>query len=96
MCVLCGTMVLQSTFLLDQHSGGGMHAMLGTLPRMLVSSPVILFQLGSVIKGTLEKCVAFYLKNSSTLLHTLVSPSQVTTCAMRDGIFCQGGCQVLN
>ena len=36
MCVLCGTMVLCSTFLLDQYSGGGMHAMLGTLPRMLV------------------------------------------------------------
>jgi hypothetical protein len=52
MCVLCGTMVLRSTFLLDQHSGGGMHAMLGTLPIMLVLSPVILFQLGSVIKGT--------------------------------------------
>jgi hypothetical protein len=39
-----------------------MHAMLGTLPIMLVLSPVILFQLGSVIKGTSRKKCCFLLE----------------------------------
>ena len=53
--------------------------MLGILPRMLVLSPGILFQLGSIIIGKSRKNIAFDLKISSTLLCTVVSP-QVTAC----------------
>jgi hypothetical protein len=82
---------LRSTFLLDQHSGGGMHAMLGTLPIMLVLSPVIYFSWEASSKEHLEKSIAFYLKKSSTLLHTLVSPVTIIGHHM-----CNEGCHILS
>ena len=63
--------------------------MLGTLPIMLVLSPVILFQLGSVIKGTSRKKCCF-------LLGKFFNPVAYTCVTIIGHHMCNEGCHFLS